>query len=74
MANITELTLFKQCVEKPIVTQVADLHLECISAPQDQSLSEAAIMQRKALKLYHMAWSGITKYLRQVCHGQNRPI
>ena len=35
MANITELTLFKQCVEKPIVSQVADLNMDCISGPQD---------------------------------------
>ena len=32
------------------------------------------MINKKALKLYHMAWSGITKYLRQVCLVQGRPL
>lgn len=26
------------------------------------------------IKLIHMVWSGTTKYLRQACQGQNKPV
>ena len=30
--------------------------------------------KRKALKLYHLAWSGITKYIRTICQVRGKPI
>lgn len=74
MSAITELSLFKQCVESPIVSPISELNLEHITAPQDKGLSDSLLTQRKSLKLYHMAWSGFTKFIRQVCFVQNRPV
>ena len=69
MATITELTLFKACVEDPQhIQSLNQLNLEMISDPQNSAeLTEKEYLQKKALKLFHMAWSGITKYMRTVC-------
>lgn len=32
------------------------------------------LYQKRALKLYHMLWSGLTKYLKLVCFVQNKPV
>ena len=66
MSTVTELTLFKKCVEDPKhLTFIDDLTLDRIQNPSDYlSLSNHDILKKKALKLFHMVWSGTTKYLR----------
>ena len=66
MSTFTELTLFKKCVEDPKhLTFIDDLTLDRIQNPSDYlSLSNHDILKKKALKLFHMVWSGTTKYLR----------
>ena len=76
MATITEIALFKACVEKPRASaDLADLGLDKVPAPQNgEQLPREELLQRKALKLYHMAWSGLTKYIRTVCIVNRQPI
>ncbi len=50
-----------------------DLNLAKIRDPQQFS-DEIDYSKKKALKLYHMAWSGITKYMRQLCQLRGKPI
>ena len=66
MSTVTELSLFKQCVEKPsFISSLGDLNLDKIPDPTDSNdISESECLQKKALKLFHMVWSGTTKYLR----------
>ena len=76
MATITELALFKECVENPKhIQKLEELNLDRISNPQNTSdLSEKQYYQRKSLKLFHMTWSGVTKYMRTVCQVKNKPV
>ena len=69
MATITELALFKECVENPrFLQRLEELNLDKISDPRNlEELSEKTYLQKKALRLFHMTWSGVTKYLRTVC-------
>lgn len=69
MSMITEVSLFKACVENPrSYYKISDLNLAQIREPQDAAnLTEDEILNRKAVKLYHMAWSGITKGLKSLC-------
>lgn len=32
------------------------------------------VEQKKALKLFHMVWSGVTKYLKTVAQGKCKPV
>lgn len=41
---------------------------------KSDDMSEQELLQKKALKLYHMAWSGVTKYMRQICQVKCKPI
>jgi len=61
MTSITELQLFRQCVENPTHAHLDSLALDNVPAKED------ADQAKKALKLYHMVWSGLTKFLRLVC-------
>ena len=36
-------------------------------------MNEEEYLQRKAIKLFHMAWSGVTKYLRTLLIGKKLP-
>lgn len=76
MSSITEIALFKACVEKPQFLQsMSDLNLERISDPQNaHEISFDELNEKKALKLFHMAWSGITKYMRTVCQVKCKSI
>ena len=70
MTSLTEVGLFKACIEAPQVSKqsIADLNMDSVVAPSNATeLSEKEILERKATKLYHMCWSGVTKYLRTVC-------
>lgn len=65
MASVTELALFNACVEQPSKMALDDLNLSQIDGPKDtHGLSDKQILEKKAIKVYHMAWSGITKYIR----------
>ena len=69
MSTVTELALFKQCINNPKhLTFIDDLSLDKISNPSDfLTLSAHDIQKKKALRLFHMVWSGTTKYIRQIC-------
>ena len=74
---MTEITLFKKCVETPISLQLNDLNLasfESNAASQTPTNSTMSEQQRSAQRLFHMAWSGITKYIRQVTVGMSKAI
>ena len=55
MATITELALFKECVENPKhIMKLEELNLDRISDPHNISdLTEKLYYQKKALKLFH---------------------
>ncbi len=36
-------------------------------------MDEEEYLQRKAIKLFHMAWSGVTKYLRTLLINKKSP-
>lgn len=76
MATITEIALFKACVERPRgAAELADLGLDKIPGPQGGGqLPVEEVRERQALKLYHMAWSALTKYIRTVCAVNRQPI
>jgi len=75
MASISEFALFKECVHNPrhLDANLSQLNLQFIKdpaapegdpdqpAPIDDSLEAT---QRKALRLFYMVWSGLTKCLR----------
>lgn len=68
MATLTEIALFKACVETPqYIKSFGDINLDRISPPNYcDDLTEEEIMKKKLTKLFHMSWSGITKYMRTV--------
>lgn len=37
-------------------------------------MTEEIYYQKKAMKLFHMTWSGVTKYMRTVCQIKNKPV
>lgn len=74
MASISEFALFKECVHNPrfLNSNLSQLNLAFIrdpaapdnpEAPVDNSLEAS---QRKALRLFYMVWSGVTKCLRNM--------
>ena len=74
MSSISEIALFKACVDAPRSgASLLDLNLAKIRDPQ-QFTDEVDYSKKKALKLYHMAWSGITKYMRTICQLRGKPI
>ena len=76
MSSLTEIALFKACVEQPrAVKDFTELNLDKIKDPYNrQEMTEEEYLRRKALKLYHMAWSAITKYLRTTCIVHCKPV
>ena len=67
MSAVTEVALFKACVDCPRSgLDIASMNLSKIKDPQTFK-DEVDYSKRKALKLYHLAWSGITRYIRTVC-------
>jgi len=36
-------------------------------------MDEEEYLQRKAVKLFHMAWSGVTKYIRSIVFDKKSP-
>ena len=76
MANLTELALFKACVESPqSIKSLNELNLDKIGDPTNMAdITEEIYYQKKAMKLFHMTWSGVTKYMRTVCQIKNKPV
>jgi hypothetical protein len=74
MSSISEIALFKACVDQPRSgASILDLNLTRIRDPTNFS-DQIDYSKKKALKLYHMAWSGITKYMRTICQLRGKPI
>ena len=49
--------------------------MDKISDPKNlEELTEKTYLQKKALRLFHMTWSGVTKYLRTVCQIKNKSV
>lgn len=84
MASISEFTLFKECVHNPrfLDKNLSQLNLAFIRdpaapdnpdmpAPVDESLEAT---QRKALRLFYMVWSGVTKCLRNMVQMQKKAL
>ena len=71
-----ELALFKSCVESPqYIKHLNELNMDKISDPKDlKDITEEVYYQKKAMKLFHMTWSGVTKYLRTVCQVKCKPV
>ena len=76
MSTVTELALFKSCVESPqYIKHLNELNMDKISDPKDlKDITEEVYYQKKAIKLFHMTWSGVTKYLRTVCQVKCKPV
>jgi len=78
MSNISEFALFKECVNNPrfLDKNLSQLNLAFIKdpaavesgdhdIPKDTSSTDTLdVTQRKALRLFYMVWSGVTKCLR----------
>ena len=83
--TISEFALFKRCVENPSVLDrnLSQLNLSFIrdpatpadaaeaDAPRDDSLEAS---QRRALRLFYMVWSGLTKCMRNLVQQQRKAI
>jgi hypothetical protein len=71
MATVTEHRIFKLCVEKPLRSDLTLLNLQFVKdpdGPADQAL------QSKALRLYRLVWSALTKYLNKVIHASHKAV
>ena len=75
MASLSEFTLFKECVHNPryLDKSLSQLNLQFIKDPAAAENSAAEVdsdslevTQRKALRLFYMVWSGVTKCLRNM--------
>lgn len=74
MSVITEVALFKACVDSPR-SGASLLHMNVVKVKDPRSFKdELDYTKKKALKLYHLAWSGITKYMRTICQLRGKPI
>ena len=88
MASYSEFTLFKECVHKPhfLNKDLSQLNLSFIrdpavpaqagdQQPRDTSATDTLeIRQRKALRLFYMVWSGVTKCMRNMVQQQKKAI
>ena len=78
MSTISEFTLFKECVHNPryLDANLSQLNLSFIRDPNStedpnaepkQAVSDSLeVKQRKALRLFNMTWSGVTKCIRNI--------
>ena len=80
MPSLTEITLFKACVDQPRIAHLSSLNLTNIqmfmTSPinddvNNENTEAEAILKKKAIKLYYMMWSALTKYLKQTVLIQN---
>ena len=55
--------------------KVQDFYLERVRDPYEASkMKPELIANQKAIKLFHSAWSGITKYMRTICMGKGKAV
>jgi len=66
MSAFTEVAIFRKCVEEPILLNLQEMGLKNVTSPPSASGegNEKELLQKAALKLIHMCWSGFTKYIR----------
>jgi len=74
MSTITELTIFKKCIDQPIFAMLESLNMQNIKFDNEEDLSPNLILKKKGIRLYQMFWSGLTKYMRQVINIQSKAI
>jgi len=85
MACLSEFALFKECVNNPTVLdkQLSQLNLAFIKdpacteagTPMKQEANESLeVRQRKALRLFYMVWSGLTKCIRNMVQQQRKAL
>ena len=88
MSNISEFALFKECVNNPrfLDKNLSQLNLAFIKdpaavesgdhdIPKDTSSTDTLdVTQRKALRLFYMVWSGVTKCLRNQVQSQRKAL
>ena len=77
MSTVTEVAIFRKIVEDPITLQLSDLTLQSAATnqqAQQDELDTKAMEGKQYLKLIHQVWSGTTKYIRQQCQFQHRPV
>ena len=67
MSAVTEVGLFKACVDAPRTgANFLQMNLSKVKDPSSFK-NELEYQKKKALKLYHLTWSAVTKYMRSVC-------
>lgn len=86
---MSEFALFKECVHNPryLDKSLCQLNLQFIKDPQtadetadagsalkDYSSDSLDVSQRKALRLFYMVWSGLTKCLRNIVQQQKKAL
>ena len=87
MATISEFALFKECVHNPrfLDSNLSQLNLSFIRDPNAPDMPEGDIpkpsggdslevSQRKALRLFYMVWSGVTKCIKNIVQHQKRAV
>lgn len=85
---MSEYALFKECVHNPryLDSNLSQLNLSFIRDPNappetatdtpvmDHSSTSLEVNQRKAVRLFYMVWSGVTKCLRNMVQQQKKAI
>ena len=84
---VSEYALFKDCVHNPryLDSNLSTLNLSFIRDPAaapdttdskvvDHSSNSLEVNQRKAVRLFYMVWSGLTKCLRNMVQQQKKAI
>lgn len=85
MSTLSEFALFKECVNNPcfLDKQLSQLNLTFIKDPaaaptegdKAKETSESLeATQRKALRLFYMVWSGVTKCMRNMVQQQKKAL
>ena len=84
MSTISEFALIKECIENPLTLDKAfsQLNLQFIRDPNEkesgdryaQEGSTSESNQRKAMRLFYLVWSGVTKCLVNIVQKQQKAI
>ena len=88
MTTLSEFALFKECVHNPAFLDktLSQLNLQFIKDPAatpatpaedpsaQQHPEQIEIVQRKALRLFYMVWSGMTKCMRNMVQTQKKAL
>ena len=77
MTTLSEFAIFKLCVENPqkLDNTLSQLNLQFVPDPADQQkvvhsdFQALEITQRKALRLFYMVWSAVTKTVKNTVIG-----